>query len=105
MLHDSRAAVQGLSCRNHAPHTAGAQCAESAKCGKIARLSLEFSINVHAPVDDPHNADYFIKNGVENEVLTDNKAVHSLTKLRTLATEKGKLRETPELNVEIYNDL
>ena len=82
-----------------------AQCIESAKCGKIARLSLELGVNVHTPVNDSHNADYFVKNSVENEILTDNKAVHSRTELRTLTAKKGKLRETPELNVEIYNDL
>src|SRR3989344_6563173 len=81
-----------------------AQCAESAKCGKIARLSLELGINIHTPVNDPHNADYFVKNSVENEMLTDNKTVHSLTKLRTLTTETGKLRETPRLNVEIFDN-
>jgi len=44
-----------------------AQCIESAKCGKIARLSLELGVNVHTPVNDSHNADYFVKNSVENE--------------------------------------
>jgi hypothetical protein len=62
-------------------------------------LSAELFIDVHAAIDDTHDDDAVILNGVENQVDSDDCTAKSRGEARAFAPDEGEPRELIELLV------